>query len=291
MRRRIFPLIGCAIFLAAACNLQAGAEFASTAASSGPKFSTPTSTVPADGSSPTPTDTPTPEASPTPTREYPYTIREQTLYEGEKTYTCDPNGCWRDDGTVNDSPEYFYPDIGMENAEIDALLSSIGLPSSAAADNAERWRRIRELWKWMTRNTIIIGEPGYEEPWNYLLELTPDRWPSIGEMAKVFARYNVLPLGACNSKAFTMATLLYRVGVLPDWITVAHSMAHNGTQHLYLGIQLDGRWRYLDPTCIREHTALAPQPETVGCVGADYAHPYELVPLPGSQLTKPMLLE
>jgi hypothetical protein len=271
MRRRLFPVFGFVIFLAIACNLQAEAEHASATT--------------------TPTNTPTPEPSLTPTREYPYTILEQTLYEGEKTYTCDAGGCWRDDGIIASPPEVFYPNINEDNPEIRSLLNSIGLPADAAADDAERWRRIRELWTWMTRHTIIIGEPGSEEPWNYLLELTPDRWPSIGEMAKVFARYGILPLGACNSKAFTMAALLYRAGVLPDWITVAHSKAHDGTQHLYLGMHLDGRWRYLDPTCIREHTALAPQPETFGCIGADYAHPYELVPLPGSQLKKPMLLE
>jgi hypothetical protein len=146
----------------------------------------------------------------------------------------------------------------------------------------------------MGRKTVVIGSPEAEEPWNYLQELTSvpqDHWPSIGEMAKVFARYGVLPLGACNSKAFTMATLLYRAGVRPDSITVAHSQAHDGTQHIYLALHLDGRWRYLDPTCIRSHSVLSPQPETVGCIGADYRHPYELEPLPGSQLSKPMLLE
>jgi hypothetical protein len=146
----------------------------------------------------------------------------------------------------------------------------------------------------MGRKTVVIGSPEAEEPWNYLLELTSaptDHWPSIAEMAKVFARFGVLPLGACNSKAFTMATLLFRAGVLPDSITVAHSKAHDGTQHLYLALHLNGRWRFLDPSCIREHRGLLPEPESVGCVGADYAHPYLLEPLPGSQLTKPMLLE
>jgi hypothetical protein len=109
-------------------------------------------------------------------------------------------------------------------------------------------------------------------------------------MAQVYARFGTLPVGACNSKAFTFATLLYRAGVRPDSITVAHTQAATGN-HLYLAARLDGRWRFVDPTCIPEHPALAAEPESVGCIGADYAHPYEIEPLPGSQLPKPMLLE
>ena len=284
LNRRLPIAVGSVFALAVACNLQVAAP---EAAPSATRAETPT--VPAPTS--TPTAPPTPEPTPTETRPH---IVEQTLYEGEKTYTCDPGGCWRDDGGVSAPAGLFYPDIEMDNEEVRALLDSIGLPAEPAAEDAERWSRIRAVWEWMTRETIIIYEPGYEEPWNYLLELTAtpnDHWPSIGEMARVYARFQVLPLGACNSKAFTMATLLYRAGVLPDWIAVAHSKAHDGTQHLYLAVHLDGRWRYVDPTCIREHDSLAEAPETVGCIGADYRHPYDVIPLPGSLLTKPMLLE
>ncbi len=286
MKRRTLLLFGIAIALA--CNLPVAAPGRNLPASA-----TPAETA-AAGPSLTPTVTPTPEPTPTATRPFPYPIVEQTRYEGEKTYTCDAGGCWRDDGAIASPPDYFYPELNGDNAEIRALLNSIGLPADAAADDAERWRRIGALWKWMSRKAVILGEPAAEEPWNYLMELTSspaEHWPSIGEMAKVFARYNVLPLGACNSKALTLATLLYRVGVLPDSIAVAHSKAYEGTNHLYLAAHLDGRWRYVDPTCIREHNGLAPEPESVGCIGADYRHPFELIPLPGSLLTKPMLLE
>jgi hypothetical protein len=287
MNRRAALVPSALILLSLACNLPLAAPATVV-------YVLPTATETAAAPSATPTESPTPGPTATETRPFPYTIVEQTRYEGEKTYTCDAGGCWRDDGIVAGPPETFYPNIGEDNEEIRALLDSIGLPQDVAADDAERWRRIRWVWEWMSRKTVVIGSPEAEEPWNYLQELTSvpeDHWPSIGEMAKVYARFGVLPLGACNSKAFTMATLLYRVGVRPDSITVAHSHAHDGTQHIYLALHLEGRWRYLDPTCIREHGALAPQPETVGCIGADYRHPYELEPLPGSQLTKPMLLE
>ncbi|MBN1440198.1 MAG: hypothetical protein JW929_12390 [Anaerolineales bacterium] len=292
MKQRAVILPAGLILLSLACNLPSAARETAVAASL-TAFAAAPPTSGAPTAAPTSTASASPAPQPTPTETQPHIV-EQTLFEGEKAYTCDEGGCWRDDGILVGPPENFYPDIHEDNRDIRALLASIGLPAEEAPDNAERWRRIRGLWQWMTSHTIIINEPGYEEPWNYLHELasTPTHhWPSIGELAKVFARFGVLPLGACNSKSFTMATLLYRVGVLPDWITVVHSQAHDGTQHIYLGIHLDGRWRYLDPTCIRSHTALAPQPETVGCIGADYRHPYEVIPLPGSQLIKPMLLE
>jgi hypothetical protein len=240
-----------------------------------------------------PAVSPTIGPTPTETRPFPYSIVEHTLFEGEKTYTCDAGGCWRDDGKIAGPPEVFYPELGGDNAEIRALLNSIGLPADAAPSDAERWRRIAVVWQWLSRKAVIIGEPAAAEPWNYLQQLTgnSERWPSIGEMAKVFARFNALPLGACNSKALTFATLLYRAGVGPDSIAVAHTKAYEGTNHLYLAVHANGRWRYVDPSCIREHNGLAPQPESVGCIGADYRHPYELIPLPGSRLVKPMLLE
>jgi hypothetical protein len=248
--------------------------------------------LPTATSTATITLSPTPKATPTETRPF---IVEQTLYEGERNYTCDPGGCWRDDGEVIDKPEFFYPGVEEDNPEIRALLDSFGLPEDIAADDAERWRRVRAVWEWMYRHTVVINTPEAEEPWNYLHELTSqgpvEDWPALGEMAKVFARYGVVPLGACNSKAFTIATFLYRFGVRPNAITVAHSRSANGKQHLYLALRLDGRWLYVDPTCIRSTPELDPQPHSIGCTSADYRHPYQLEPLPGSSFPKPMLLE
>jgi hypothetical protein len=295
MKRRAAILPATLLLASLACNLQTATQGATGAANPASK---PAAGETAVAQSPSPTSTAalsrSPEATFTETRAFPYQIVEQTLFEGEKTYTCDAGGCWRDDGSAAGPPEAFFPDIEEDNEEIRALLLSIGLSQDVAGDDAERWRRVRGVWEWMSHKTVVIGTPEAEEPWNYLQELTAvpaKHWPSIGEMAKVYARFDVLPLGACNSKSFTAATLLYRVGVRPDSITVAHSQAHDGTQHIYLAFHLEGRWRYVDPTCIRSHPQLAPEPETVGCIGADYAHPYEIEPLPGSQLTKPMLLE
>jgi hypothetical protein len=242
----------------------------------------------------TPTDTPTPEPTATETRAEPYAIVEQTKYEGEKTYTCTPDGCWRDDGTITAPPEKFYPDIDADSPAIRALLGSIGLPTEEATDGAERWRRIRVVWEWMTREVVFANEFGGADPWKKLMEISSvptDHWPTIGEMAEVWVRYGVLPVGACNSKTFTMGTLLYRVGVGRDSVAALSGRNTGLNRHFYTGVRVDGRWLHVDPTCIRDYTMLSAQPEAVGCTGTDYAHPFELATLPGSHLKKPMLLE
>jgi hypothetical protein len=121
-------------------------------------------------------------------------------------------------------------------------------------------------------------------------KIPTEHWPSIGELAKVYDRYQVLPLGACNSKAFTFATLLYRVGVRPDAISVATAKTESA-QHLFVVTRLEGKWFFIDPTCIPEHPVLSEDLESVGCIGADYVHPFQLEVLPGSLLQKPMLVQ
>ena len=112
------------------------------------KVSTPPATV-----APSATQTVSPTTEPAAAQTRPFIV-EQTKYEGAKAYTCDAGGCWRDDGAVTDAPpESFYPDIDADTPAVRALLASIGLPAGAAPDGAERWRRTREVWEWMTRET------------------------------------------------------------------------------------------------------------------------------------------
>ncbi len=243
---------------------------------------------------PSATQTESPTAKPAATQTRPFIV-EQTKYEGAKTYTCDAGGCWRDDGAVTDAPpESFYPDIDADTPAVRALLASIGLPAGAAPDGAERWRRIREVWEWMTRETVIDGEKGSADPWDALMELSSapsDHWPTIGEMAEIWRRFGVLPLGACHSKAFTMATLLYRAGIGRGEVASLAGRGFGLTQHFYVGVRVDGRWLYVDPSCIRQQMRLPPNPASFGCLDTDYRHPFSIQPLPGSRLAKPMLLE
>ncbi|MBN1438941.1 MAG: transglutaminase domain-containing protein [Anaerolineales bacterium] len=247
--------------------------------------------VPAENPSPD-TAAPLAAASPTATTTLPYSIREQTLYEGEVVYTCDADGCWREGGNIAGPPDYFYPDIDRQNEEIGRLLADLGLPTQDTADDREAWRRIRRVWAWLEENGDFIGDPGHQEAWAYLVRLSPENaWVSIGDMAKAYAHFGKLPMEACNSKAFTFVTLLYRSGIPPGRVSAATGLVHN-SGHVYAVVRVEGRWRVLDPSCLLHHPQLSEDPESVGCVdGMDYAHPTQLEPLPGSHFPSPMLAE
>jgi len=285
LNRRFLFWLGCCLSLSLACNLLASpGRYLPT------QKNLPANPFPLSDS---PTVKSSSASSLTPSLQYPYTIREQTLFEGEKIYTCDPGGCWREDGDLAGPPDYFFPDLNRENAEIKMMLSAIGLPASVAEEDGERWLRIVRVWSWMKSDALPLGAPGQGEAWKYLqnlMETPQDHWPSISDMANVYSRYQVLPVGACNSTALTFATLLYRSGIPPDVLSVAHTKTKD-VQHLYVVLRLEGKWHFLDPMCIPERTKLSEKPESVGCVGADYRHPYQLELLPGSNLPKPMLVE
>ena len=112
-----------------------------------------------------------------------------------------------------------------------------------------------------------------------------DHWPTIGEMAEIWRRFGVLPLGACHSKAFTMATLLYRAGIGRDSVAALAGRGFGLTQHFYVGVRVDGRWCTVDPSCIRQQMKLSPDPASFGAFDTDYRHPFSIQPLPGAWLT------
>jgi hypothetical protein len=234
---------------------------------------------------------PSPAVSPTSSLSYPYILREQTLFEGEILYTCEPDGCWREGGTIAGPPEYYYPELDRTNEEIARLIADIGLPTAPVMDDREAWERIRRVWAWLREQAVFPGDPGHPETWKYLIGLSRSPWPSIGDMAEAYARFGKLPVDACNSKAFTFVTLLYRVGIGADRVSAATGLISNAG-HVYVVLQVEGRWRAVDPSCIRGHPELSQAPESVGCFdNMDYAHPTQLEPLPGSDFPSPMLAE
>ncbi len=249
-------------------------------------------------STPAPTVAPTlsRSATPSPTRPkptMPARLQEDTFFEGKKDYACDARSCWRVDGQLSNQPDYFYPELNANNGDIQALLNSIGLPANQTADDREKWRRTTTVWAWLTKNIIREGRPNREPAWDYLNSLMKvhDRWPSIGDLALVFKRYGGMVWGACNSRAFTLAMLLYRVGIRPDDMTVVTAQwKQEYSQHLYVVLRTEDGWHYLDPTCNEGRPALSASPESVGCNTADYVHPNTVHPLQGSTLAKPMLV-
>jgi hypothetical protein len=233
----------------------------------------------------------------------PYTIQEPTRYDGTVEYECDQDGCWRVGGEPTYPPEYFYPDIEADNPDIQALLADVGVPATPAVDDNEAWQRIAVVWTWLSRNTRYTSTgPEAQEAHEYQQSLyvgsEPEQWMSIDDIAKVYARYHFLPWnsdGGCNEKAIIFATLLYRCGIDPDRMAVGMShWSSKGNQHLFLVFRSGDQWYYIDPTCIDPPatTALNYKPKNIGYVSdVDYEHPYTLWTLPGSVLTRAMLVK
>jgi hypothetical protein len=233
----------------------------------------------------------------------PYTIEEQSRYDGIVEYECDNDGCWRVGGEPEYPSEYFYPDIEADNPDIQALLADIGLPNTLAVDDKEAWNRIAVVWTWLSRNTRYTATgPEAQEAHDYQRSLStgsePAQWMSIDDIAKVYARYSFLPwlsVGGCNEKALIFAALLYRCGIDPDTMAVAVShWSLKGNQHLFVVFRSGDHWYYIDPTGIDPNAAptLNYEPKSIGSVSAaDYEHPYTLCVLPGSTLTRAMLVK
>jgi hypothetical protein len=276
----------CALMLLSACTASAGTPADSITSS--PSL---VSALPKPPSTPTASPTPTPTPTPVPTPFVPHTIDEPTRYEGTLKYDCEADGCWRHGSTIVNPPEIYYPDIDANNAEIAALLSDIGLPADPIADDATAWRTMQALWAWLNKNVSYLGTA--PEAWDYLTSLAGDNWPSISNMASAYARYHTLPWGACNSKALTVATLGYRVGLSPDRLAAAYFKSPDSSvQHFYAVLRYGSHWFYLDPTCNLSNPSLPSEPASVGCLDTiDYEHPFTLALLPGSTLTRAMLVK
>ena len=60
------------------------------------------------------------------------------------------------------------------------------------------------------------------------------------------------------------------------------------SQHMYVVMKLGCHWFYIDPSVALP--ALPVAPDDVGAGSADYTHPNNLITLPGSTMSKPMLV-
>jgi hypothetical protein len=285
------PCLGlvCVALLASACTSGTSTGWPTAGVSA-----IPTAAIASPVSTPTMPATPTPAPTAAPTPFVPYTLDEPTRYEGTLKYDCEEDGCWRMGSKIVSPSTHYYPDPDANNAEIAALLNDIGLGTTRIDDDATAWQRMRALWAWLHEHAAdMTAAP---EAWNYLLSIAnnakPEHWPSISDLASTWARYHVIPWGACNSRALTAGTLAYRLGFSPDRLAGAWFMAPGGKpQHFYVVLRSGSHWLYVDPTCNSSSASLPAEPASVGCVDAvDYEHPLSLALLPGSTLTRVMLV-
>jgi hypothetical protein len=227
---------------------------------------------------------------------FPQIFRVKTRYEGMKEYICDPGGCWRADGELTETPEYFFPDINLTNAEVQTLMADISLPVTPMTVDKEKWERSIGLWSWWSHHAGYSEDASGKDAYSYLLEITKKpkpHLPSIGDWADVYARYHIIPVGPCSYNALFFALMLYRFGADPDEVSIAETnwKPQRNPTHIFVVMRLNGHWHYVDPSCILNQPELPAEPQNVGCIpDADYQHPFSLWLLPGSNLKQPMLL-
>lgn len=221
---------------------------------------------------------------------YQPTIDVDTMYEGVKEYRCDSSSCWRLGGTVNTNWSYFFPNIDVTTPDVQTLLNDIGAGTNPVSDDVEIWQRTRTVWAWINTHALGPGDATFQESCDYRASL--GHWPSIEEFAYMFMNYGGfcwLSNCTCMCRAQTLATLLYRAGIPIDRMIIAETkwkVAYS--QHMYVVLKLGCHWYYIDPSV--NVVTLGETPENVGGASADYVHPNELKLLPGSTLTKPMLV-
>lgn len=192
-------------------------------------------------------------------------------------------------GGVTSNDPFFFPGFWQTNGRIVSMLQSIGVGTAPACSGEEIWARAAAVWAWLR----VHARPGPASGYG-----SPDRWPSLDEMAAMYERYGTVPWYACFSRAHLFATLLGSVGIPADHVAIAS--AHypydneNGyAQHVYVALRVDHRWYYLDPSYVNTLAALPPYENRASYglrAGCQYSYPYEVVILPGSGLdTVPML--
>jgi hypothetical protein len=218
-------------------------------------------------------------------------INEETLYEGTKEYRCDW-AFWREDGTLLDRWDYTFPAIDEDNAAIRALIRDIGVPTGMTTVDRVIWERVRAVWAWLKEHILAEDDPNYDAACDYHSSF--DRWPSIGELAHMYATYNGFCWGercTCMCRAQMFATFLCRVGIPRNRIAIVGGRYSETSEHKYVVLRLGCHWYIIDPTSDRSH--LGETPENVQGVTdpvVDYIHPHGITTVPGSTLRKPMLI-
>lgn len=217
----------------------------------------------------------------------------RTKHGGNQAYVKHWNWWARVGGQVLQPDDRFFPDFERTSPEITALIDALGAPKGPAATEAQVWSRIGLVWNWW-RKHVRVDNAAYGA-----IDGTRDGWPGFVHFAAYYKQHKGLVCAACFSKAHLFACLLGRILYPRDRIAIAsahHTMngAPPTASHVYVAVYVGERWFYFDSTYAQQHAW--PTFEDRRSLGApretsvDYAHPFKVLPLPGSTLARVPLL-
>lgn len=213
----------------------------------------------------------------------------ETRNQGLVLYELNQSVGYRADGGVT---EFDFPNIDADNVLIDSLLASIGTDSAPTEVDSIIWMKCSLVWEWLQTNARYInsypGDPVVQAAWNYLMNYD-DGYPSIEAIAATYIEYGFIVWGTCMSRAHILTTMLYKVGLSRDRVAIAETRWQlRYSQHMYSVVWIANRWLYLDPSSIGADFPPFNEFRSVptGVSGyMDYCHPYELMLIPGSDLS------
>jgi len=208
----------------------------------------------------------------------PRTLTVATLYEGDVPYVLHPSGCYVRTGAgaekwmaadLRFSEEFLGP--FTETREVSALRRAIARATGDDPTPEEVWEAARGIINWLNAHDTGDAEASRE--------LMRDGWPVVEAIAAHYARHGELPVGTCFSRAHTVFQL-FRVCNLPNedfGIATAcyEAQAGGGATHVYLGLRVNGRWYYIDPTrTVPPYETRESVGRRMGLAGGcDYVHP------------------
>ena len=216
-----------------------------------------------------------------------------TKHGGRQPYVKHWNWWARVGGEVQEASKRFFPDFEQDSPVVRALIASLEAPRGPAATEQQVWSRIGRVWEWWRRH-VRVDNTQYAS-----ISAGRDGWPGLSDFAAYHKQHKGLVCAACFSKAHLFASLLGRILYPRDRIAIAsarHTMngAPPTASHVYVAVYVAGRWFYFDPTYVAQHPwpsfadrrSLGAPRET----SVDYRHPFKVLPLPGSTLSRVPLL-
>ena len=204
----------------------------------------------------------------------------------------DYNGifCYREDGFVEQSEDYF-PDIDQQSGIIDMLLDEIGAGIIPTIDDSLLYAKLNIIWLWFRDNTWYApSDPDWIIANAYMNE---GGWPSIHRIASTYYKFGVIPWGSCTSKGQVTTTLLYRSGFPKNRVLMVEARSKlRYSQHYTVLTFIHNRWLYFDPQYYPsdlpsyEEFGSYPPPDETTLRSMDWCNSHTGYAIPGSSLQR-----